>query len=208
MQNQRFQLLNDLDVVSITQESHMLAKLNNFQVQDFYATLRELLGCNSQDVNNYHWFGKGIAASLLEAHSSNSGWKIGQIRLCLAFLRDEDTATHPSSSHHQLIPCYEDVLRIEDSAARLINRNSVLISEMNVYLRQKLGIAEPSQIRYYWIDRGIDCEVLQTTGDTPGWQSGLVRLQFEFLPKIAISSPENSVIGHSELESLRQSTTS
>jgi hypothetical protein len=202
MLDNQFQRLSDDDMVSLTHEAHIINSLKNFQNREFYHTLRPLLRLTNAEQPNYHWFGDGVEARLLKAHTSSSGWLVGRARLGLAFQPAQlEVAVEPSSAYW---PNDDDMLEITDELARLTTRKSSLISEIAFSIRQKLSMNEPSQSRYYWLDRGIECKVLKASGEVSGWQPGLIRLQFEFIPTSKQSMSENAAVIQPGLDSLRQ----
>jgi KGK domain len=91
-----------------------------------------------------------------------------------------------------------------DESARLASRQSSLIADIMLILRQRLSMSDPNQSRYYWLDRGIECKVLKSSGELPGWQSGLIRLQLEFIAGAKQPIGENSIVSQAGLDSLRQ----
>jgi KGK domain len=202
MQQERFQAIADEDMVSITHDVQILCKLKNFQTQELYELCRSTLQLTDKNRKNYHWFDQGIEACILPASKSKAGWIEGTVRLCLAFQPDELEADRGNSIGY--IPDGDDVLEIIDETARFVSHQNVLINQLTLHIRQKFGITDPAQSRYYWLDRGIECKVLKTSGEVSGWQAGLIRLQFEFIPTSKNSIAENAAVIQPGLDSLRQ----
>jgi hypothetical protein len=205
MLDNHFQTLSDDDMVSVTYDHHLINSLKNFQSRELYTSLRSSLKLNNEEQTNYQWLNNGVESRLLKASKSTAGWLTGHTRLCLAF-RPENLELDAKSSGCYL-PEFDDVLEITDSLARLTDRQNTLISELTLGIRQKLNMNDPSQSRYYWLDRGIEGKVLKASGDHSGWQSGLLRLQFEFMPSSKQPMAENSAISQPGLDSLRQPAT-
>jgi hypothetical protein len=202
MMDNQFQLLNDEDMISITHSAHILDSTKNLQTQELYKILRATLRLTDEDKADYNWLGDGIEVRLLQASKSNVGWVKGRARLSLAFRPDQIQESTEQLSIH--IPEYDDVLEIEKESARLTPRQSELISDVISVIRQKLSMTDPAKSSYYWIDRGIECEVLKSSGETSGWQSGLIRLQLEFIPTSAHNIIEHTANSATGLDSLRQ----
>jgi hypothetical protein len=203
MLDNRFQTLNDQDVISILSDAHhIVTGLKNFQSQELYQIVRRLLKLTDAEQPNYHWLGNGVEARLLKSSQSTAGWIVGHIKLCLTFQPAElGSITNPVSSY---IPQYDDVLEIADELARLTSRQSSLLSEIALVVRQHLKMTDLSESRYYWLDRGIECKVLKSSGEMAGWQSGLIRLQFEFIPASINPMGGNLTVSQVGLDSLRQ----
>jgi len=198
MKNQEFQLLSDDDVVSLYHTKQALFGKKNFRVQDCYLAFDQHFGIDTTPRQN-----GGITVSFLEANDSSLGWIEGQTNVCLAFLPEQfTTASETAKTSYQ--PLDKDLLKTQDNVGKLWRSGCELIYEFKDRLRTNLGIQDAAYSKYFWLDRGIECEVLQTTGRTSGWQSGLVRLQIVFVPKDAIADPEEPASENSALESLRQ----
>jgi hypothetical protein len=202
MQQDQFQPFSEEDVVSIVHDAHLVNGLKYFQTQEFYQTLRPLLKLTDVTESNYHWLGEGVSSRLLKSSHSNAGWIVGYAKLALAF-QPEDIGSMAKSSN-SYISQNDDVLEIMDESARLTARQSSLIADIMLILRQQLSMTDPNQSRYYWLDRGIECKVLKSSGELPGWQSGLIRLQLEFIAGAKQSIGENSTINSAGLDSLRE----
>ncbi len=202
MRNSQFKLLNHEDTISITHDAHIINRLKTFQCRELYAALRQLLALTGEEQASYRWLSDGIEARLLKANKSTMGWITGSAKLCLAFQSDELETDNTQSTIY--IPTDEDVLEIENAEARLIPRQNAVLSEVIYHIRQKMSLTDPGQSRYYWIDRGIECEVLKSSGETSGWQSGLIRLQLEFMPTSAHNIIEHAANSATGLDSLRQ----
>jgi hypothetical protein len=202
MLEHRFQPLRDEDVVSVIHDAHLISNLKHFQSQELYQALRSLMKLTDSAQANYHWLGDGVEARLLKSRQSTAGWSAGHARLCLAFQPEALglTANRASSD----IPRHDDVLEIADELARLTSRQNSLIAEIDLLIRQRLSMTDPAQSRYYWLDRGIECNVLKSSGDLAGWQPGLIRLQLEFIPASKPVMGENSTVSQVGLDSLRQ----
>ncbi|PZO22654.1 MAG: hypothetical protein DCF25_02500 [Leptolyngbya foveolarum] len=198
MKNQEFQLLSDDDVVSLHHSKQALFEKTNFRVQDCYLAFDNHFGIDTRPRQN-----GGITASFLKANDSALGWIEGQMNVCLAFLPEQViTASETAKTSYQ--PLDKDLLKTQHNVGKLWCPGCELIYELKDRLRINLGIQDAAYSKYFWLDRGIECEVLQTTGRTSGWQSGLVRLQIIFVPKDEIADPEESASENSALESLRQ----
>ena len=198
MKNQEFQLLSDDDVVSLSHSEQALFGKKNFRVQDYYLAFDEHLGIGTSTRQN-----GGITVSFLKANDSALGWIEGQMNVCLAFLPEQFiTASESMKTSYQ--PLAKDLLKTQHNVGKLWRSGCELIYELKDRLRINLGIQNAVHSKYFWLDRGIECEALQTTGRTSGWQSGLVRLQIIFVPKDEIADPEESASENSALESLRQ----
>jgi hypothetical protein len=204
MMDNQFQLLNAEDMISITHSAHILDSTKNLQTQELYKILRANLRLTDEDKADYDWLGDGIEVRLLQASKSNVGWVKGRARLSLAFRPDQVQESTEQLSIR--IPEYDDVLEIEKESARLTSRQSELISDVILVIRQKLSMTDPAQSRYYWIERGIECEVLKSSGEFSGWQSGLIRLQLEFIPASAHNIIEYAANSATGLDSLRQTS--
>jgi hypothetical protein len=202
MLDNRFQTLSDEDMVSITHDANNFNRLGNFQVQEFYTAIRPNLRLENEEILAYHWLGSGVECRLLQADKSTAGWVNGRAKLCLAFQPEQvNTETQRPGLY---IPQRDDVLEVANESARLINRQSVVVSEMITFVRQLLSISDPSQSRYFWFDRGVEGEVLKASGELSGWQSGFLRFQFEFMPLSKQPVAENSTVSQPGLDSLRQ----
>ena len=198
MKNQEFQLLSDDDVVSLSHSKQALFDKTNFRVQDYYLTLDKHLGTDTETRQN-----GGVTISFLKASDSSLGWIEGQMNVCLAFLPEQFiTASETTKTSYQ--PLAKDLLKAQHNVSKLWCSECKLIYEFKDRLRINLGIQDAAYSKYFWLDRGIECEVLQTTGRTSGWQSGLVSLQLVFVPKDEIADLEESASENSPLESLRQ----
>jgi hypothetical protein len=204
MRNSHFKPLNHEDTISITYDAHIINRLKTFQCRELYAALRQLLALTGEEQASYRWLSDGIEARLLKASESNMGWINGNARLCLAFQSDELETDKIQSTIY--IPTDEDVLEIENAEARLIPRQNAVLSEIISNIRQKMSLTDPAQSRYYWINRGIECEVLKSSGEVSGWQSGLIRLQLEFIPTAAHNIIEHAANSATGLDSLRQTS--
>lgn len=202
----QFQALDDEDMVCLLYPVQTIGDMDNYQVRDFYEKLRGLLNLISQQESSYHWLGEGIECRLLKESASGEGWLRGKIRLSLAFQEDERTTIIEQSTLY--LPEHGDALEIMDPIARLYPPQSSLIVDNIKSIRKRLRIDDPRMSNFYWLDRGIECKVLKAKGEISGWQKGLIRLQLEFLSENMFITPENTVVGHSALESLRQSTIS
>jgi hypothetical protein len=205
MLDNQFQALSDDDMISIMYDCHLINALKNFQSRELYTALRASLKLNNEEQANYHWLNNGVESRLLKASKSTAGWLTGHIRLCLAFQPENFELDAKSSGCY--LPKFDDVLEITDSLARLTDRQNTLISEITLSIRQKLNMNDPSQSRYYWFGRGIEGKVLKASGDKSGWESGFLRLQFEFMPSSKQAMAENSTISQPGLDSLRQLAT-
>ena len=115
----------------------------------------------------------------------------------------EQSITASETAKTSCQPLDKDLLKTQDNVGKLWRSGCELICEFKDRLRTNLGIQDAAYSKYFWLDRGIECEVLQTTGRTSGWQSGLVRLQIVFVPENTIADPEESAGENSALESLR-----
>ena len=198
MKNQEFQLLSDDDVVSLYHSQQALFDKKNFRVQDCYLAFDQRLVLDAQIRQS-----GGINVSLLKASDSVCGWIEGRINVCLAFLPEQFiTASETAKTSYQ--PLAKDLLKTQSDVGKLWRSGCELICELEDRLRENLNIQDAAYSKYFWLDRGIECEVLQTTGRTSGWQSGLVRLQIVFVPKDEIADLEESASENSALESLRQ----
>jgi hypothetical protein len=203
MRNSQFKPLNHEDTISITHDAHVIAsQLKTFQCKDLHQKLRELMRLTIEDHAGYQWLGDGIEARLLQASKSNMGWIDGNARICLTFQSDESELE--CIQPRVYIPKSKDVLEIKNEEARLVPRQNAIFSEMIYHIRQKINLTDPGQSRYYWIDRGIECEVLKSSGEVSGWQSGLIRLQLEFIPTAAHNIIEHAANSATGLDSLRQ----
>jgi hypothetical protein len=205
MIDNRFQTLSNEDMVSVTHDANNLNRLGNFQVQELHTAIRPTLRLDNEEILAYHWLGSGVECRLLQADKSTAGWIKGQAKLCLAF-QPEQVYTETQRPGFY-IPQRDDVLEIADESARLINRQSVVLSEMVLFVRQLLSIHDPAQSRYFWFDRGVEGEVLKASGELSGWQSGFLRFQFEFMPLSKQPVAENSTVSQPGLDSLRQPVT-
>lgn len=199
MKNQEFQLLSDDDVVSLYHIEQALFDKKNFRVQDCYLAFDNHFGIGTGPRQN-----GGTTASLLKANDSTLGWIEGQMNVCLAFLPEQFiTASETTKTSYQ--PLDKDLLKTQHNVGgKLWCPGCELIYELKDRLRRSLGIQDAAYSKYFWLDRGIECEALQTMGRTSGWQSGLVRLQIIFVPKDEIADPEESASDNSALERLRQ----
>lgn len=198
MKNQEFQLLSDDDVVSLHHSKQALFDKKNFRVQDYYLAFDKHLGIDTKTRQN-----KGITVSLLKASDSSLGWIEGQMNVGLAFLPEQFiTASETAKTSYR--PLAKDILKTQHNVGKLWCSGCELIYELKDRLRRNLGIQDAAYSKYFWLDRGIECEVLQPTGRTSGWQSGLVCLQIIFVPKDKIADLEESASENSALESLRQ----
>jgi hypothetical protein len=204
MMDKQFQVLNAEDMISITHNNHILGSTKNLQTQELYKILRANLKLTDEDKADYDWLGDGIEVRLLQASKSNIGWVKGRARLSLAFRSDQIQSLTEQLSIH--IPEYDDVLEIEKESARLTPRQSELISDIISVIRQKLCMADPALSQYYWINRGIECEVLKSSGEVSGWQSGLICLQLEFMPTSAHNIIEHAANSATGLDGLRQTS--
>ncbi|MGB3672702.1 MAG: KGK domain-containing protein [Phormidesmis sp.] len=125
------------------------------------------------------------------------------MNVCLAFSPEQSiAASETAKTSYQSLD--KDLLKTQDNVGKLWRSGCELIYELKDRLRTTLGIQDAAYSKYFWLDRGIECEVLQTTSRTSGWQSGLVRLQIIFVPKDIIADPEEPASENSALESLRQ----
>jgi hypothetical protein len=204
MLDNHFQLLNNKDMISITHDFHRLDSSKNVQIEELYEILRSRLRLIDKDQENYNWLGDGVEVRLLRASKSNMSWVEGHARLSLAFRSDQTQEALGRATYN--IPKYDDVLEIEKNSARLTSRKSELISDIILVIRQKLEMTNPYESRYYWINRGIECEVLKSSGEFSGWQSGLIRLQLEFIPASAHNIIEHAANSATGLDSLRQTS--
>jgi hypothetical protein len=202
MLDNHFQLLNNKDMISITHDFHRLDSSKNVQIEELYSILRSLLKLGDKDRDNYNWLGDGIEVRLLQASKNDMNWVKGHARLSLVFRPDRETLRRTT----QNIPEYDDVLEIENESARLTYRKSELISDIILVIRQKLNMTNPYESRYYWINRGIECEVLKSSGEVSGWQSGLICLQLEFIPTSVHNIIEHAANSATGLDSLRQTS--
>jgi hypothetical protein len=196
--------LADDDVIRLKYASHYFnSELQTFSVKNAYQFVRQQLGMTKEDALIYNWIREGVTARLLRSTHNSQGWIEGEISLLLVLQPEKSSSevTRPQA----FLPESGDVLEVPQPEARISGLSGICISQLTSQIRSSLGLTSPVSTRYYWLDpRGIECSVLRSGIGNSGWQSGLVRFQLEFLPKVAVSSPENSVIGHSELESLRQ----
>jgi KGK domain len=202
MLEHRFQPLRDEDVVSVIHDAHLISNLKHCQSQELYQALRSLMKLTDSTQANYHWLGDGVDGRLLKSRQSTAGWISGRAKLCLAFQPEALGAT--ANLANSDIPRHDDVLEITNELARLTSRQNSLIAEIDLLIRQRLSMTDPAQSRYYWLDRGIECEVMKPSGELAGWQSGLIRLQFEFIPAANNPMGENSTVSQVGLDSLRQ----
>jgi hypothetical protein len=202
MNDRQFQRLDHEDMVSITHKSQIMHNLKIFRVKELYEFFRSSMALTDESQPNYQWLGDGIEARLLKASHSNAGWTTGRARLALAFQPDRAPAIvkRPICD----LPELDDILELNDLSAGLIQQQSMQVSEVYWQVRQKLKINEPIYSNYYWVDRGIECEVMKSSGELAGWQSGLIRLQFEFVPVSKNPMGENSTVSQVGLDSLRQ----
>jgi hypothetical protein len=200
--------LDNGDVIRLKYPMHHFSSdVQTFVLKDFYGFIRQKLSMTKEELPIYHWLGKGVMARILRSDNSSQGWIEGNISLMIVF-QPENTSS--ATIHPQMFtPEEEDVLEIPQQEARIGGLSGICITQLVSRIRSNLGLTDPTFARYYWLDpRGIECSVLRSNVDNSGWQSGLVRLQLGFLPKVGMSSPENAVVGNSELESLRQPITS
>lgn len=204
MKNSQFKPLNHEDTINIMHGAHMIHQLKTFQCRDLYQKLRELMNLTVEDHAGYQWLGDGVEARLLQASKSNMGWIDGRAKLCLTFQSDEPEPECIESKVY--IPKSKDMLEIENEAARLVPRKNVVSHEVIYQIRQKLSLSDPALSQYYWIDRGIECEVLKSSGEVSGWQPGLIRLQLEFMPTSAHNIIEHTANSATGLDSLRQTS--
>ena len=198
MKSQKFQLLSDDDVVGLHHSEQALFNKKNFRVQDYYLAFDEHLGIDNRIRQN-----GGVDVSFLKANDSSLGWIEGQMNVCLAFLPEKPTAAS-ETARTSYQPLAKDLLKTQHKVGKLWGLGCELIDELKDRLRINLGIQDAGRSKYFWLDRGIECEVLQTAGGTSGWQSGLVCLKIIFVPKDEITDPEESASENSALESLRQ----
>jgi hypothetical protein len=202
MLDNRFQTLSDEDMVSVTHDANNFNRLGNFQVRELFTSIRPNLRLEDEEILAYHWLDSGVECRLLQADKSATGWVKGQAKLCLAFQPEQVNIETQRPGFY--IPHSDDVLEITDESARLVNRQSVVFSEMITFVRQLLSIYDPGQSKYFWFDRGVEGEVLKASGELSGWQSGFLRLQFEFIPLSKQPVAENSTVSQPGLDSLRQ----
>jgi KGK domain len=200
-----FHSLSDKDTISLTHSAQDLNDLNTFQVKERYESLRTKLGIQQPDQPLYNWIGEGIAGQCLCENRTAEGWIEGKIRIGMGVSYTTAEVLDRSTADIYL-PNHRDLLRpIDTERLFLVKQYSFRASELLAHLRSRLQLTEPVYTKYHWLDRGIECEVLRTTGEISGWQSGLVRIQLEFLPKVPTMEQASDPIDDSisPLDSLR-----
>ncbi|HEY9672725.1 MAG TPA: KGK domain-containing protein [Waterburya sp.] len=54
-------------------------------------------------------------------------------------------------------------------------------TQLSTFAQLKQGLREfLKPVSFHWLDNGIECRVLRTTGG--GWQTGKIRFSLEFIP--------------------------
>jgi hypothetical protein len=193
MRHQAFQPLLDNDVVSLIHDKQALFNSRNFKVKDFYQELGNRLNIQQN---------REFAVSLLKANKNSPGWIEGHMSFCLVFWPEQLTSEAMNTSYPLLS---QDLLKTERAVGNLWSPGCELVEDLKDRLRTLLRIQDTSLSKYFWLDRGIECNVLQSTGQTVGWQPSLVRLQIHFVPQATAADSANDIIESSALESLRQS---
>jgi hypothetical protein len=206
VRSSQFKPLNHEDTINITHKAHIISELKTFQCRDLYEKLRQLMRLTNEEQAGYQWLGDGIEARLLQASKSNMGWIEGSARLCLTFQSDELEPEWIQSKIY--IPRNEDILEIKNAEARLVPQQNAVFSDVIYTIRERIHLTDPAQSRYYWINRGIECKILKSSGEVSGWQSGLICLQFEFMPTSAHNIIDHTANSATGLDSLRQASLS
>lgn len=193
------------DMIRLKHNSHSLTGKSTFSASACLAKIQAQLRITDKTSPGYQWFEAGVEIKLLQVGKSNLGWQRSLARFCVVFQADGAIEQPPKIQGSCIIPTNDDVFDLVDSNTTILNLPTTTIRDFYAQICQAMGIpVDASQVKYYWFDdRGIECEVLRSTGEVSGWQPGLVRIQLEFIPKVAMSEPENTVIETSGLSNIQ-----
>jgi KGK domain len=195
MKQDQFEALSGNDIVSLKYPTQLLFNLKTFEVHEFHTALYSHLN-----------MAEGVVeVSLFKTSDVKLGWIEGQMIPRLGFwtVQGCNGVTFTNGSY---FPQAKDLISVPNISSNLFrDTKSSLFSQISWKLRELIGLQDPALSKYYWLDRGIECEVLRTTGEISGWQSGLVRIQLEFLPKVPTMEQASDPIDDSisPLDSLR-----
>ena len=92
-----FEVLNNDDVVSVSEDTQMLVSHTTFVVEELARKLRASLGIYHPDHERYHWLGEGVECRLLQAGSNRAGWHTGKVRIHLEFCPDDEPTPEPET---------------------------------------------------------------------------------------------------------------
>ncbi len=98
----------------------------------------------------------------------------------------------------------DDVIQLLVENCQLANLAKLsTFSQLEDGMRGQLAIQRDNQYgRNKWIGEGVECRVLQASGNTTGWQKGRIRINIEFIPD-AVEPAAEEVSDNSPLDSLR-----
>jgi hypothetical protein len=85
-------------------------------------------------------------------------------------------------------PSDDDVVSIDPNLNIVKNNPTVRVSQLVKMLKAYLSSSIPEGVAHTWVGEGVECELL-TAFTGQGWQTGKIRIRFEFVPDV-LDMPE------------------